>query len=144
MCRALQPDGSRRGQCEQSKGHRSDVQEARLPIRPRHQRQGSGGRGTVNCDLILMHCDMPELDGYAATLQIREGESHERQIPIVAPAASAVQQDRDKCFADGLDDYPAKPVSRDALRPVLERGYSGVTSPAASEAQPSDDRVAQL
>jgi CheY-like chemotaxis protein len=96
------------------------------------------------CDLILMHCDMPELDGCAATLQIRERESRERHIPIVAPTANAVQQDRDKCFAPGLDDYPAKPVSRDALRPVLERGYSGVTSPAASEAQPSNDRVAQL
>ena len=55
-----------------------------------------------------------------------------------------MQQDRDKCFAAGMDDYLAKPVTRDALRSVLERWCSGVTSPAASAALPANDRVAQL
>jgi CheY-like chemotaxis protein len=107
-------------------------------------REAVDGAPSTACDLIQIHGDRPELDGCATTLQIRERESRERHIPIVTPTASAVQQDRDKCFAAGLDDYLAKPVSRDALRPVLERCYSGVPSPAASEAQPSNDRVAQL
>jgi len=95
-------------------------------------------------DLILMDCHMPELDGYEATLQIRVGESREQRVPIVALTASALKQDRDKCFAAGMDDYLTKPVTRDVLRSVLQRWCPGVTFPAASEARPSGGPVAQL
>ena len=90
--------------------------------------------------LILMDCHMPLLDGYEATAQIRETETPERRTPIVALTASAMQQDREKCLAAGMDDYLAKPVTRDALRSVLERWCSGAATPPAIP----HNRVAQL
>ena len=95
---------------------------------------------SISYDLILMDCHMPLLDGYEATAQIRQTETPDRRTPIVALTASAMQQDRERCLAAGMDDYLAKPVTRDALRSVLERWCSGEPTP---EANPHDG-VAQL
>jgi polar amino acid transport system substrate-binding protein len=71
--------------------------------------------------LILMDCQMPEMDGFAATRAIREAEpASGRHIPIVAVTAYATENDRDKCLAAGMDDYISKPVTRDRLREVIE------------------------
>jgi CheY-like chemotaxis protein/HPt (histidine-containing phosphotransfer) domain-containing protein len=80
-------------------------------------------------DLILMDCQMPEMDGYEATEAIRNGERAEEggkdRIPIVALTAHAMEGDRDRCLAGGMDDYLAKPFSQDQLQEVLGRWLPG-------------------
>ncbi len=78
-------------------------------------------------DLVFMDCQMPELDGYAATRAIREGASGVRDaaVPIVAMTADAVGGDRERCLAAGMDDYLAKPVRIDVLRATLARHLPG-------------------
>ena len=73
-----------------------------------------------NYDLILMDCQMPEMDGYEATVAIR---SHERgrRIPIVALTANALDRDRERCAAAGMNDFLSKPIRSDELRAVLAR-----------------------
>jgi CheY-like chemotaxis protein len=71
--------------------------------------------------LVLMDCQMPELDGYEATARIRAGETADGHIPIIAMTASAMAGDRERCLAAGMDDYVSKPVRIDDLRSVIER-----------------------
>jgi two-component system sensor histidine kinase/response regulator len=66
-------------------------------------------------DLILMDCQMPELNGYEATAAIRASEGSGRHIPIIAMTAAARQEDRERCLAEGMDSYLAKPVNMAAL-----------------------------
>ncbi|MFN7964842.1 MAG: ATP-binding protein [Acidobacteriota bacterium] len=72
-------------------------------------------------DLILMDCQMPELDGFEATAEIRRGEPEGVRVPIVALTANAMQGDRERCIAAGMDDYLTKPIRPDDLRRALER-----------------------
>jgi CheY-like chemotaxis protein len=72
-------------------------------------------------DLIFMDCMMPGLDGYAATAEIRRREGVNGHIPIVAMTANAMEDDRTRCLAAGMDDYLSKPVHRDALARMLDR-----------------------
>lgn len=70
-------------------------------------------------DIILMDCQMPELDGYETTRRIRHNDP--RHSYIIAMTANAMQGDREECLACGMDDYVSKPVRVDALAAALER-----------------------
>ena len=76
---------------------------------------------TGKFDLIIMDCQMPQMDGYAATREIRRLEAGQRHIPIVALTAHAMKGDEQKCRAAGMDDYLSKPIDRTKLEDCLER-----------------------
>jgi CheY-like chemotaxis protein len=72
-------------------------------------------------DVILMDCQMPEMDGFETTVEIRRREGGRAHHPIIAMTASAMQGDRERCFVVGMDDYISKPVQPVALDRVLQR-----------------------
>ncbi|WP_291994557.1 response regulator [Candidatus Accumulibacter sp. ACC003] len=75
-------------------------------------------------DLVLMDCQMPEMDGFEATAQIRARQRDSLllgHLPIIALTANAVTGDRERCLAAGMDDYLSKPFTRERLIAVLQR-----------------------
>ncbi|MFZ4856263.1 MAG: PAS domain S-box protein [Desulfuromonadaceae bacterium] len=77
----------------------------------------------IDYDIVLMDCQMPEMDGYAATAAIRDPDSRVRNhmVPVIAMTANAMQGDREQCLEAGMNDYLAKPVKKDELAAVLEK-----------------------
>jgi PAS domain S-box-containing protein len=78
---------------------------------------------SIDYDLALMDCQMPEMDGFDATLNIRNKESGviNNDIPIIAVTAYATKDDRDRCFAVGMNDFIAKPVKAPELVAAIEK-----------------------
>jgi CheY-like chemotaxis protein len=78
----------------------------------------------VSYDLVFMDCQMPEMDGYEATRAIRSLEDQDKvraRLPILALTAHAMEGDRERCLAVGMDDYLAKPVTKEDLQNALEK-----------------------
>jgi len=87
---------------------------------------------SIPYDIILMDCHMPEMDGYEATRSIRmleqssdQGSNCKSPVHIIAITANAMQGDREKCLAAGMDDYVSKPIRLQELQSVLERWKPG-------------------
>jgi len=142
-----------------------DVAKAMLAVLGLEVEVAGNGREAVeraaatSFDLILMDCQMPGVDGYQATAMIRSEERGTRaRIPIIAMTANALEGDRERCLAAGMDDYLAKPYTIANLRLTLERwlpggagGDTGVDpSPAPAPGDPevrevlSRSKLAQL
>ena len=101
-------------------------------------------------DVALMDVQMPEMSGFEATEAIRAHEAGTRHLPIVALTAHAMQGDRERCLAAGMDGYLAKPIDVDEMIATVEHfanGEAGAASaeraePAAAPLTPFDERVA--
>jgi len=98
-----------------------------------HVDVAGNGRGAVervrtgSYDLVFMDCEMPEMDGYEATRCIRSLEGLGKHLPIIAMTAKALQGERERCLAAGMDDYIAKPVRFEDFQDVLARWKSRET-----------------
>lgn len=84
-------------------------------------------RSQVDYDLVFMDCLMPEMDGYEATREIRNPDNANirHDIPVIAMTANAMQGDKDKCLAAGMDDYLTKPINKKALEEALNKWLIG-------------------
>lgn len=106
-------------------------------------------------DLVLMDCQMPEMDGFSATRAIREGEQRTGwHVPIVALTAHAIDNHRERCLAAGMDDYMSKPFTQEDLGEMIrrwikrfgDRGRLSTDQPKERQeepAQPSSDQTEQ-
>ena len=84
-------------------------------------------------DIVLMDCQMPDLDGYQATKRLREIESEQgrARMPVIALTANALVGDRERCLAAGMDDYLPKPFTRSELSKVLRKWVDADPSASA-------------
>jgi two-component system, sensor histidine kinase and response regulator len=94
----------------------------------------------IDYDVVLMDCQMPEMDGYAACRQLRARENGGNHVPVIALTAHAMEGDREKCLAAGMDDYISKPVDVEELKRKLAHWLARKSS-QGSAASAMDDPV---
>jgi two-component system sensor histidine kinase/response regulator len=88
--------------------------------------------------LVLMDCQMPEMDGYEATRRIRAREGGQRHTPIIAMTAAATKDDEGKALSAGMDEFVTKPITIEALAAVLERWLAAAGDGADERTQGGD------
>jgi signal transduction histidine kinase/CheY-like chemotaxis protein/HPt (histidine-containing phosphotransfer) domain-containing protein len=102
-----------------------------------HGQQALDRLASDRFDAILMDCQMPVMDGYAATRAIRKMESEglrAGRMPVIAMTANAMAGDREKCLAAGMDDYMSKPLNRALLEQTLRKWLAAATATATATA----------
>ena len=87
----------------------------------------------IHYDIILMDCQMPELDGYETTIAIRKLNSDQKKTVIIAMTANAMKEDRDRCIASGMDDYLSKPIRKEDLAQKIADWESQIFTAIAVE-----------
>ncbi|GAA2966141.1 hypothetical protein GCM10010483_06710 [Actinokineospora diospyrosa] len=92
---------------------------------------------TGDYDVVLMDCQMPILDGYQATTQIRQLPAPRNQVPVIALTASALASDEKRCRDVGMDDFLTKPLRREQLEAVLRRN----AMPSAPQPRKETDQL---
>jgi CheY-like chemotaxis protein len=84
-------------------------------------REAIEAMGRIRYHLVLMDCQMPEMDGYEATKEIRRLENNTRHVPVIALTANASEDERTHCLSVGMDDYLSKPVRFADLTAMVNR-----------------------
>ena len=89
------------------------------------------------CDLVLMDCQMPEMDGYEATMELRRSDlKFVRSIPVIAMTASAIKGDKERCLAAGMNDYLSKPMKPAELSRMLQKWFDIRDEQSSDESAP--------
>ena len=97
-----------------------------------------------HCDLILMDCHMPEMDGFSAARAIRAQEPADRRVPIIALTADVQKGVQERCHAAGMDDCLSKPFSQNALQAMLEKWLPATDGdPDAQRPRPIDAKASR-
>jgi two-component system, sensor histidine kinase and response regulator len=108
-----------------------------VPVLAANGREALATLRSQRFDLVFMDVQMPELDGLAATAEIRRREQASGEhLPIVAMTAHALKGDRERCLAAGMDGYIAKPVKFDLVQEEIERLCGAASAPATSSWSP--------
>lgn len=96
--------------------------------------------------IILMDCQMPEMDGYTASTAIRAGRAGDayKEIPIVAMTANAMAGDREKCLISGMSDYVSKPINIGTLKAALIKWLDGKVNTASANAQSGEQKAVDV
>jgi PAS domain S-box-containing protein len=109
----------------QKMGHRVDVANNGL--------EALQAISVADYDAVLMDCQMPEMDGFEATAELRRREGTQRHTPVIAVTAGAMMGDEEKCLAAGMDAYVSKPVKAETLGAMVERWTKGKQAPRADD-----------
>lgn len=121
------------------------LQLQQLGLYPHHAKNGIEAlafSATHNYDLILMDCQMPDMNGFETTRRIRHSElNHGRHVPILALTANAMREDRERCLEAGMDDYLSKPFTYEQLQAILEKWLPGILH---TKIPFDDEKVTQL